>query len=259
MAAAALSGETEHVAAMSKVTTRVLQDTAPIPYALTRATDYEPFNAGGFMTSPGKYNCSSGFGVRLSNGGEYVSTARHCSATNFRTYSSGNLYGTHTGTQPTKGGALLLTGKASYTTFSGAYNSGAVRSVVGDAHGKPINVTAGNVAYTSGGNTGLHEIKVASQPGWSDPIGPLPDAYLAHEINYGAAAGPGDSGGPVFVVNSAGQAVAVGMIQAGDPDERTLPCPAITTVMCSPGVYYTPFLDIINSIPGSSLVTLTNH
>jgi len=254
MTSSALTSVSERVATTSTVKTRVLADSATVEY-VTRTTDYQPFNAGGFMTSPKNgYNCSTGFGVRIGTA-DYVTTARHCSAVDFRTYSGGNLYGTHASVQPTNGGALLLTGKASYKTFSGAYNSSAVLSVVGS----PIRVAVGNLVYTSGGNTGVHsKIKVDGTTGFTDDIGLLADAIHAHQSSYSIAAGPGDSGGPVYVLSSSGQAEAVGMIQGGTRSE-SISCPATSDVTCSSDVYFTPMVDIIGSIHGASLVTATNH
>lgn len=232
-------------------------------YDTNRDDDYSPFNAGGLMhgATSGE-NCTSGFGIHLSNGLNYVTTADHCVSTDFAAYSvPTNVYGTHTGTQPSNGLGRMLSGSSSHLMFSSTYTSTGRRSVLDDYDFPPH-----SYVYTSGGNTGSHASIYIDSTGntITDPLlVTVSDAVFAHQASNSVASGPGDSGGPVFGLHEDGDVYAVGMIQSGDnrPVEEgghRVSCSAEIAVYCSSDVVYTPFYDIYHSIGGTLTTSLNS-
>jgi hypothetical protein len=195
--------------------------------------------------------CSSGFAV-VYVFVRHTTTARHCTANDWRAVDGTAVYGS--GMATSASGARVLTARGSALNFDGAWNdaSGYKKPVVGLS-----DPGIGGYVCTSGGNSGVHcNLKVTGLATWTkDPSGGPLTVRIAQQQTPGAiAAAQGDSGGPVFTLSGANAAtvLAAGMIQA---ISGTSPCGTLhVQAACSSTVLYTTESEVLASL-GASLVT----
>jgi len=234
----------------------------PTPTAATRANDFAPFNAGGFMHDVSsqqtevKY-CSTGFAIRRS-GKTYTTTARHCWMHQYKAAAGSASYGDGVVNSGDGAGRQMSTSGSSLM-FDGAYNNstGYTKSVIGYA-----TVAIGSKVCTSGGNSGVHcgiQIDAAGQF-WNDGFSRVSTITASQHTtdihNAGTASAPGDSGGPVFVTAGTGKVRAVGMMQWANFNSPWFTfCDNRRNLTCSKMVGFTLMSVIVNTIPGASLVT----
>lgn len=232
----------------------------PATLTNTRDTDFAPFNAGGYMTTPSSKTdnvCSSGFAI-LYGGAPHITTAQHCKHTPWYGRASSNLYGTSVATTPGSGGRVLTsTGDA--LAFDGPYNSvNYWKTVIGFE-----DLAVNDYVCTGGGNSGEHcNIKVTNlRVSFNDGISTF-DSIEAYQQSSGAISViQGDSGGPVIslVNTSPGQVRAAGMIQgffgAGMTGSACGPVYDGGGNQCSRDLAFTSMRSIVNDLPGASLLT----
>ncbi|MFB6841300.1 DNRLRE domain-containing protein [Streptomyces sp. NPDC056361] len=222
--------------------------------AATRSNDFSPFNAGGLMFSPRQGSiCSTGFSIKIS-GKAYVTTARHCTAQDYRAFDGRATYGR--GVRNAGGGSRVLSAKGSALMFDGAWNnrSGYNKRVVGYD-----DLGIGDKVCTSGGNTGVHcNIKVDKMRVRFDDrtgMGAFDTIHGTQMSSNQIAVMQGDSGGPVLTLAGNGKVYAAGMIQGGDKPVRSCGPSALTMGACGKGVLFSSMRTVVRSISGASLVT----
>jgi hypothetical protein len=230
--------------------------------AATRWNDTSAYNAGGWMHSPTQGGCSTGFSLNV-NGTPSVMTARHCMAHDYKTLTGGRSYGDGV-RNSTDGGARQMSAKGSRLMFDGAWNNAAgyKKTVIGFG-----DVSIGDAVCTSGANSGVHcGVVIRDLDVWFDDEYPhVADSRfmtIFGVANSGAAACPGDSGGPVLTPRNTADVLAVGMIQGGpvdrpgtNPPVWTISASTRTGTLCSRGVYFTAMRTIARTLPNASLVT----
>jgi hypothetical protein len=195
-----------------------LRDAAPVERLFHRRDDIPSFWGGASIQSGGG-TCSTGFAVRKPSGTRFMTTASHCFAVGAPVSTpTGRLVGTVTqrGMQgsfwPWDNRDVELIGGQSYAgrVYTGGVFSTSSKAVVGA--GDPV---AGFGGYCSSGQT------TGEQCG---QVVLSTDALLCAggscdwpTIMYvGGPARPGDSGGPFYLPNAAGQVFASGSVIAGD-------------------------------------------
>ncbi|MGA5700129.1 hypothetical protein [Peterkaempfera bronchialis] len=210
--------------------------TGEAPRAASRLADSAPFWGSAYadIYSGSTYqgSCTTGFGVAGNNGAaRYLLTAAHCGGGQWRT-ALGTVIGSVIPTQDLSHDAeLILTdaGNGIYEgasiqvqdTYSGRLVTSASTSHVGDSicHGGAFTgsicgyVVAGvGQSFTIGG------------------FGAVKDMVQAEAPNHVSGLGNGDSGGPVYTINSSGYGVARGTVSAysGVASEE-VDCPGVPT------------------------------
>ena len=249
-----LAAVESEVSRVASAPVRVVAQGGPdVPTAVTRDTDTEPYNAGGFMYAPSDKNaCTTGFAVRIAGTG-YITTARHCRENDFQAYAkSSSKYG-GTYTYANGGQARIMTRTGWGRTFDGAATdpNGFAKRV----HDY-VDVGLNTIVCVSGANSGARcNIKI------TDMAFNFQDGY-GYELNIRGnqqdtriAIAKGDSGGPVMIPISGGTSEhAVGMIQgAVGGTDRTCPSLQIAT-SCYYSVLFTSTHTILNNL-GASLMT----
>lgn len=264
--AAAAAQLTSRARALVGVPVRVITNVSTLP-ATGRDNDYSPFNAGGYMLSPGNGStCSSGFAVGIS-GVTHTTTARHCIYTDYVARDApDNQYALGSSTVVDPGAARYLGGAGLGHVWDGGWNQEGYHKKVVDY----FDASIGDKVCTDGGNSGIHcEVQVTALGKWDDGYGPF-DVIVARQQSSGKIAViQGDSGGPViFPLFCVGgftglcQVKAVGMIQAVSGYEATGPfCGSVHDVgpdaapnICGDTVFFSSMRTIVNGIPGGSLV-----
>lgn len=249
-------------------TSRRIAPNADVTY--NRSNDFQPFNAGGLFHVPGDNPpdyCSSGFSLNIGNSVQIL-TARHCEGKNYTSYHvpQDGLNHRYGGTEDHPigpGAARRLGGSGSTLAWTGIYNSGAERNVVGIR-----DLALGNLFCDDGGNSGYHcNIKVTDLSDYfNDGTGNGETEMIrGHQQTAGKIAGMlGDSGGPVDIRTGDGKSTdAVGMIQGSDGvqlDATKANCGSAWKYdygeyagSCSRTVVITSIRTIIGGVPGSSL------
>ncbi|WIM95017.1 hypothetical protein ACTOB_007078 [Actinoplanes oblitus] len=230
-------------------------------FAATRDKDTPAYNAGGVMYSPATREiCSTGFSVNV-GGTRYTTTARHCTAHDYRPLNnSSNNYGDGV-RNSTDGAARQMSAKGSPLMFDGSRNdaNGYKKTVVGYG-----DVSLRDRVCTSGGNSGVHcGIRITQMVHWFD------DGYshvsnstfatiVGDQETQKTAACQGDSGGPVLVTAGDMKVKAVGMIQGGPADDSRYHTSSATWsggAICTWRFYFTAMRTIVNTLPNASLVT----
>jgi hypothetical protein len=236
----------------------------------SRDTDVAGFNAGGYMGGfyevNGKYpTCSSGFAIWF-GGRSYVTTARHCDASNNGSsdyvdradigdasppptnqwYGNTVAISPWAGTLQTDGGARILGNNGFSWMFNHGYNSTTHSVVVAQ-----VDPDIGDLVCTEGGNSGEHcNVKVTAQGSWSDAWGAILVDTGVEQTSGDIAVIQGDSGGPVMTIAGSSLVNAAGMIQADDETWQGSKCGAVYDAgsnWCSPTVYFEPFSNVLNS------------
>ncbi|MFF1869852.1 hypothetical protein [Streptomyces sp. CB03911] len=196
----------------------------------TRGEDYSPWWGGDGLRTPGDTICSSGFGVTRSDGTPLLTTAYHCGDGIYHNWYNGAFVGSTSvedsyDTDDIRG---INTGNAvGNMIYEGAWNdsAGTGKYVSGWGHNN-----VGDLVCQSAANSGTHCNAYITRTDYSF-VGPngvwrkVADYALADTPGEIAAAN-GDSGGPVYVYDSFGKAVARGTISALD---NTVDCNGATT------------------------------
>lgn len=201
-----------------------------IPLAASRQLDDSPFNGGAQIRNRANQEfCTSGFRFRTPTGGYRMLTAWHCNARE----STNSYYNTHSADaggpgitfgQQVGGGFgrsdssfLVAPSGSSYGTgiYDGTYN-GSSKSTVTGAEAP----TVGGYVCLSGGFSGvvcnnqILSTGVTTQvENVNGTLFTIDNGFVTSQTGGVAAAGHGDSGGPVYVTASSG-VHAVGMIDA---------------------------------------------
>jgi hypothetical protein len=243
------------------------------PVQASRWLDTPPFYGGAVITNLEVY-CSSGFPAHFSNAPStyFMITASHCF--DYRKpgqewYTNGGLLeGPAWNGTPTNDGAIINLsqgtiggGGGNYIYTQGTDQTGAgvgesTLPVVGFGSN-----TDGDYVITSGAFSGqLNAIRVVNNNTLWSFTGYDGTAYLVHgveaeQVQHADAAGQGDSGGPVFVVDPNGTgAIARGIISAIDPTTRTK-CAGVTAFppgspprICAWRMFYPPIGPILSSL-----------
>lgn len=234
-----------------------IQTTESAVPAATRGNDSPRFHAGAVMMSSSGGMCTSGFSI-IVNGVAKTTTARHCTATPYKSPGSGYSFG-YTYTTSHAGLARVMNSAGRGRTWDGAWNdsSGFSKAVSGYR-----DVSLGDYVCTDGANSGVHcNVKVtAMKVAWDDGLGGGPaNNILAVKQSSGIAAIQGDSGGPVIFPYSTGKVGAVGMIQGIRGTLSTgSACGSgrfLGSNKCSKEVFFTSSRTMVSSIPGARLAT----
>jgi len=231
----------------------VITDAAPPVPAVSRSTDWAPFNAGGMMLGKTGAGCSSGFAVTY-DGQPHITTARHCDDSPFTAWGNpANVYGSIIDVS-NPGMALVLSGSGSPLMFDGTWDSAdRIKTVTGWA-----DVSNGNYVCQSGANSGVRcDLFVYNESFMWDDERSKESTVAIKQLDNNLAGARGDSGGPVFIPTSPTQVLALGMFQWA-----LLPAPTdcssirIPEAGCSPSIGYTQMRSILAGLPeGSTLVT----
>ena len=234
-----------------------------------RNSDSSPFNGGDNILSAkwtyGSYDyqsqCSSGFGITIGSNSDFL-TAGHCQPPSTQEYNqicSTGGFCTPTGTSM---GGIDANDTTAGGTDSEVSNGNGSDIIFGGAIGSPDKIpVTGHVGVTeyetdlctSGAMDGeICSLEVTSDPQATTCINAtdyLPTGQpwthgvchliqITNETSGGVEAGLGDSGGPVYVPNGSGDALATGTISAGQGS--LIACPANTwrgSVCSKTGLY----------------------
>ncbi|MFF2348399.1 S1 family peptidase [Kitasatospora sp. NPDC058115] len=227
---------------------------APIAIDATRGEDYSPWWGGSGLRTPGGTICSSGFGVTRSDGTPLLTTAYHCGDGIYHNWYDGafvgstsqadmldilDVSGINTGNAV---GNAIYEGPWNDSTGTGKYVSGWGHNNVGD------------YVCQSAANSGTHcGIKITRTDfSYTGPNGvwrKVADYAIQTNANDIAAVN-GDSGGPVYTVDSAGKAVARGTISSLDStvncNGRTTSDGGSRTPWCFSAMMYVPIYQILH-------------
>jgi hypothetical protein len=224
-----------------------------------RDSDIAPFYAGDYMVSQTTgATCSTGFAISI-NGVTHITTARHCWQNDFkdRDPSASSQYGVGI-ENSTNGGGRVLSASGDPDALVGAYTSDNPYAVIGYSR-----LVLNDYVCTEGGNSGEHcNLKVTNTDvSYNDGYGnPFWTIEAAQQSNGAIANMMGDSGGPVIDLwnTSTGQVRAAGMIQGSDGTYMTGsacgPAYDYGTNECFQDVFFSPMYEVVNSIPGASLL-----
>ena len=234
--------------ALPAVPVRVTVERAVAPVPLSgRWADVNPYWGGSMTLTDGATPttpCSAGWPMHFPDEGDQgyhiFLTAEHCGFGTYRTppgdtigvsiEDKGDLqHDTRTidtnllGDTPTRmSGYAIYTGAVDQTG-AGQGETAALIAGAGD-------VKYGDLVFTSGafsGERGSLRVTNVSMP---TNAGTVEMIQLEHTTSTEAAAGGGDSGGPVYRYDSAtGNVVALGTISSGDPTKETFSCPGVTS------------------------------
>lgn len=223
-----------------------------------RDNDFSPFDAGGYMISPSTgHTCSTGFAITL-NGTARITTARHCTANDYRDRAASNTYGTGV-VNSGDGGGRVLSAAGTALALDGPYNSdGFTKTVIGYE-----DLGINNFVCTGGGNSGEHcNVKVTNlRVSFNDGIGTFSTIEGVQQTSGQIAQIQGDSGGPVISLasTSSGQVRAAGMIQgflgSGSTGAACGPVFDAGSNKCTTNVLFSSMRTVVNSISGASLRT----
>lgn len=211
---------------------------AGVPEAVGRQSDTSPFYGGAQVRNrDNQTQCSTGFRMRTSVGGYRMVTAFHCNAL----VNSGSYFNTYNADKATVGLTVGRSGNgftsvdaqfltppsgSSYSTriYNGAYNSSSSIDITGDE--APV---VGGYVCISGAFSGVIcsnkvlQTEVTTQVrNINGALYTVKHAFITSQTGGVAAAGHGDSGGPVYVSASVG-AHAVGIITA-EYSQYAKPC-----------------------------------
>ncbi|MCY1083366.1 S1 family peptidase [Archangium lansingense] len=229
------------------------------PTPLSRWNDTAPWYGGAAIRSAFGNGCSTGFGVWYNgwfSDDYYVLTAAHCSYfQNGISFTDGN--NDPLGTIPGNGTNGLETYISENDTIAIKVSSSGSRIFDGGVFvgefTKPVHGATdpwvGEYLCTSGAYSGvLCGIVTKSKDafyfsdGGARLHGPM---VRAEQLDYLAAAGEGDSGGPVFSLSPNNGVIAKGTITAGNPYNKPASCTGIISTngqarRCSWDVFFTP-------------------
>ncbi|WP_406097534.1 S1 family peptidase [Kitasatospora purpeofusca] len=228
---------------------------APIAIDATRGEDYSPWWGGSGLETPGGTICSSGFGVTRSDGTPLLTTAYHCGDGTYHNWYNGAFVGSTS--QADMLDILdvsgINTGNAvGAGVYDGPWNepNGLGRYVSGWGHNN-----VGDYVCQSAANSGTHCGLQITQTDFSF-LGPngvwrkVAD-YAVQTNGNDIAAANGDSGGPVYTVDSgSGKAVARGTLSAlkgtVDCNGRTTSDGGSRTPWCFSAMMYVPIYQILH-------------
>jgi len=230
----------------------VVEDGEPAETYVTRSTDGTPYWAGGMIKGANGAGCTSGFAIRY-GGVNHTTTARHCVSTPYTAWDNKNSsYGSTSGTSST-GLARALSGTGAARMFDGAWNnsSGFNKVVVGSSV-----VAKGALVCSSGANSGVHcNLQVDNTAvAFNDGYGSATTVRVKQLTSGQIAGAHGDSGGPIFTLDSSDKVYAVGMLQ-GSLETQITNCGSLRLAQpCSVYIEYSPINTIVSSL-GAVLLT----
>ena len=218
------------------------------PAAGTRVDDAAPWSGGARWTTARGFSCSTGFAVRQSGANRMLSAA-HCAETSdAATDPTGEQIGS-VGSDVETSDVLVIDGEAQARIYVNTFDAlgGVVTEFTSAVVGSRANVV-GNLVCTSGSFSGSRcRISVTATDVCINLRNPIDGTVLvcgqveADQLDGLAAAGQGDSGGPVvsFDGSDTGRAFAQGTFSGGD-DNRVVACRGYVTVdrTCWSRIYY---------------------
>lgn len=182
-----------------------------------RWNDFTPFWGGAMMDSGniliGYAYCSSGFGVRRSNGTEALTTANHCGARSWGT-PDGNVHVGNSSAGVASTDSTVVTGEdyARCVYTSTDFRGSDADCIIG--HGNPADES---LVWASGAGSGRSTVRVKLVNQYivngGTTIGP---GFWTEHGSRVASVGQGDSGGPVVNQITEGSIRARGMLDAID-------------------------------------------
>jgi hypothetical protein len=207
-----------------------------------RLDDSPPYYAGGRLVSAAT-TCTTGFPVSIGST-SLLFTAAHCVVYPETVIDGGgDTMGPVFRDNNGRDIALIQT-NSSGRMFDGSYTSSfskPVQSAAGSA--------VGNWLCTSGSFSGVRcSIQVKSvNLSINTSVGTISPVVMSEQSSHANAAGPGDSGGPVFSLPSPdnGKVIAKGTMSAVDTT-ATAPCTGVTGRTCSWRLYYTDIVQSMN-------------
>jgi hypothetical protein len=223
---------------------RVYEGTKPASATGYRFNDSANWNAGDFVfhaTYGGApfANCSSGINVKSPSGTTYMISAEHCwdnwGCNNVGVYNGyleqdwatiygnnnkiGNVTNCDGGPNTTATDTALTKTNAGYDIFKSSWNSSGITAVAGEIenHSGDMNVCVSGAFDGNICSLEIYYLNDTVQACYEAECYWLKDAADAWNPQNGSAVsnGSGDSGGPVYSLNSSGKALARGMIDAG--------------------------------------------
>lgn len=208
---------------------KTASNVSPAVVAYGRNNDFKPYDAGGVIRNydapvlqPGQYfQCTSGFGVH-SGSTTRVLTAAHCGTPPDAFYDGGShtstdLMGNAIGQDWDKD-IMTINATAAALMFTGAAGSSTTATVNGWGYwssGELLcqsGAKGGEECALKTGNSGTYSYKLTDSDGDTFYVHGM---ILAVKQDSGHASVPGDSGGPVFTINSGG-VHAKGVLSGGD-------------------------------------------
>lgn len=212
-------------AARPGVTSDVLvQGVAGERALISRQNDSSPYWAGGRTNLGGTGHCTTNFSVRH-GGRNKLLYAAHCGTT--VTDGGNDAMGPITNRNTTRDISLIDVNSAG-RTWDGPWNELSITKAVQGAALSNV----GNTLCTSGSFSGIRcGIRVTATGVSISGFGPL---VVAERTDHAAAAGGGDSGGPVFQLTSPdnGKVIAKGIMLATHGN-RPAPCVGVATDRCA--------------------------
>ncbi|KFE61990.1 S1 family peptidase [Hyalangium minutum] len=242
-----ISGPVEEASRMAIFNQKVhlkLEQGRPLAH-FSRLDDWAPY-FGGARIKNSTVSCSSGFAVG-NLFGQGMLTAGHCAHGNGVTFYTGvgNVMGSTTAYNKPYD-TVRIAVAASGDIYDGGVGVGEFTKGVAGASRNYV----GNWVCTSGSFSGARCNIMVTNVGiyWNDittyRYGPMVEA---EEQSHEFAAGPGDSGGPVFSLSStAGMVVAKGTISAGDPGGAPASCTDSARTDCSYRIVYPDIKDLLS-------------
>jgi hypothetical protein len=237
----------------------VAVESAPLPEAASRANDSNPYFGGANWTGDG--GCSTGFAISL-GGVTKMLSAGHCATNGITAFDGGgDTMGTVTKSSDSLLDALFINTSAAGVIFNGGPGTGEFTNSVLGRHFNNV----GDFVCTSGAYSGTRcNIKIVQtgvtqtfSQGPGKPNVTFNRLALAEQQDKTNASGNGDSGGPVFEVDTDNTKVwAKGTITGSDAFANPATCtgvPASSTRSCSWRVWYTSVAQSLNSF-GAQIV-----
>lgn len=186
------------------------------PEPAGRENDISPFYGGNHIVSSAGRHCSSWFPASV-NGTARQLTASHCQTGTWKVASGGSMGAT---VRTMLGGtvdAQTIPGSGSGKVWS---TSTAYRSVVGYTNSNYVGERVCTSGYVNLEVCNVEIYNPSISVSYSGVT--LTDTVYAKQVGQLAAFTPGNSGGPVYVINSNGSVTARGMIYArGNSDNAT--------------------------------------
>jgi hypothetical protein len=203
-----------------RVPVRVDTASYPANFAVTRFTDFRPWNGGGkFSNISANVQCTTGFGVH-SGGHSYILTAAHCASGNDYLTSGDGTYMGPVYIDDWAYDILLIDTDGWHVIFDGPRNTTSTKNVLGWtgwASGELV-CQSGEISGTICNIRQLYEISISFPQDHPDSDGDwgytVYGMIKAWQIDGGIAVRGGDSGGPVFTIYGSG-VYAKGITSAG--------------------------------------------